>query len=109
MEMLELSILRSHAFVTLVDRDNLQLMYADRSAIVTTSIIDLRTSDGEAMFLAKLVVFHWLTTKQWGFLPLVENSFTSPKENWATVYYRHSNTAEKLGCLEKFAVAGWRR
>ncbi|KAF9455903.1 hypothetical protein BDZ94DRAFT_501667 [Collybia nuda] len=80
MELLEFSILRSHAFVTLVDRDQLQLVYADRSAIVTSSIINLRSEDEFDMFLAMLIAFQRLTPEQWGFLPLVDPSFsTSPR------------------------------
>ncbi|KAF9460363.1 hypothetical protein BDZ94DRAFT_1324181 [Collybia nuda] len=75
MEMLEFSVLRSHALVTLVDRDRMQLVYADRSAIVTSSIIDLRTNNGLDQFLAMLIAFHRLSPKQWGFLSLVENPF----------------------------------
>ncbi|KAF9459058.1 hypothetical protein BDZ94DRAFT_1312772 [Collybia nuda] len=73
MEMLEFSALRSHALITLIERDRLQLVYADRSAIVTSSIIDLRTNDGLDKFLAMLTAFHKLSPKQWGLLSLVEN------------------------------------
>ncbi|KAF9460364.1 hypothetical protein BDZ94DRAFT_1311616 [Collybia nuda] len=70
MEMLNFSALRSHALITLIKRDRLQLVYADRSAIVTSSIINLRTKDGLKMFLAMLIAFHRLSPKQWGFLSL---------------------------------------
>ncbi|KAF9462736.1 hypothetical protein BDZ94DRAFT_1309434 [Collybia nuda] len=98
-EILEISVLRSHAFLTLVDRDHLQLMYADRSAVVTTSIINLRTPEGEAMFLAMLIAFHRLTPKQWGLLPLVKNSFTVLSSG-DTAYHREDGTiTTKRECL----------
>ncbi|KAF9459038.1 hypothetical protein BDZ94DRAFT_1063880 [Collybia nuda] len=73
MEMLEFSALRSHALITLIERDRLQLVYADRSVIVTSSIINLRTNDGLDKFLAMLIAFHRLSPKQWGLLSLIEN------------------------------------
>ncbi|KAF9462741.1 hypothetical protein BDZ94DRAFT_1298367 [Collybia nuda] len=98
-EMLEISVRRSHAFLVPVNRDHLQLMYADRSAVVTTSIINLRTPEGEAMFLAMLIAFHRLTPKQWGLLPLVKNSFTVLSSG-NTAYHREDDSiTTKRECL----------
>lgn len=100
MEMMEPSILRSHAFLTLIDRDRLQLMYADRSLMVITSIISLTSTEGEDMFLAMFIAFHYLTPKQWGFLPLVGNSFAL-KSSVNTAYYHQSGSITgKLDCLK---------
>ncbi|KAF9459057.1 hypothetical protein BDZ94DRAFT_1312771 [Collybia nuda] len=93
MEMLEFSVLRSHALVTLVDRDRMQLVYADRSAIVTSSIIDLRTDNGLDQFLAMLIAFHRLSPKQWGFLSLVENPFLT--NSYKSSSYSTSTTEDK--------------
>ncbi|KAF9464594.1 hypothetical protein BDZ94DRAFT_1256112 [Collybia nuda] len=105
MEMLELSILRSHAYLALVDRDHLQLMYADRSAIVTTGIIDLTTTEGEAMFLAMQIAFHRFTPEQWGFLPLVNNAF-SLEPSGDIAYHRDKDSSTvKRDCLKNLTLS----
>ncbi len=46
--------LRSHALVTLIDRDRIQLSYYDRSAIIVSQAIDLGNKDDEILFIAML-------------------------------------------------------
>ncbi|KAK0448041.1 hypothetical protein EV421DRAFT_109945 [Armillaria borealis] len=47
--------LRSHALVTLIDRDRIQLSYYDRSAIIVSQAIDLGNEDDEILFIAMLI------------------------------------------------------
>ncbi|KAK0493009.1 hypothetical protein EDD18DRAFT_1181829, partial [Armillaria luteobubalina] len=56
--------LRSHALVTLIDRDRIQLSYYDRSAIIVSQAIDLTNGDDEIRFIAMLIGCHRLTLKQ---------------------------------------------
>ncbi|PBK65634.1 hypothetical protein ARMSODRAFT_961000, partial [Armillaria solidipes] len=58
--------LRSHALVTLIDRDRIQLSYYDRSAIIVSQAIDLGNEDDEILFIAMLIGCHRLTLKQRG-------------------------------------------
>ncbi|KAK0484246.1 hypothetical protein EDD18DRAFT_1112042 [Armillaria luteobubalina] len=60
--------LRSHALVTLIDRDRIQLSYYDRSAIIVSQAIDLTNGDDEIRFIAMLIGCHRLTLKQRGVL-----------------------------------------
>ncbi|KAK0498092.1 hypothetical protein EDD18DRAFT_1461191 [Armillaria luteobubalina] len=60
--------LRSHALVTLIDRDRIQLSYYDRSAIIVSQAIDLADKDDETRFIAMLIGCHRLTPKQRGVL-----------------------------------------
>ncbi|KAK0226980.1 hypothetical protein EDD85DRAFT_777171 [Armillaria nabsnona] len=60
--------LRSHALVTLIDRDRIQLSYYDRSAIIVSQAIDLGNEDDEILFIAMLIGCHRLTLKQRGIL-----------------------------------------
>ncbi|KAK0479954.1 hypothetical protein EDD18DRAFT_1206454 [Armillaria luteobubalina] len=60
--------LRSHALVTLIDRDRIQLSYYDRSAIIVSQAIDLADKDDEIRFIAMLIGCHRLTPKQRGVL-----------------------------------------
>ncbi|KAK0231483.1 hypothetical protein IW262DRAFT_1292362 [Armillaria fumosa] len=60
--------LRSHALVTLIDRDRIQLSYYDRSAIIVSQAIDLANEDDEILFIAMLIGCHRLTPKQRGIL-----------------------------------------
>ncbi|KAK0231492.1 hypothetical protein IW262DRAFT_1263042 [Armillaria fumosa] len=59
---------RSHALVTLIDRDRIQLSYYDRSAIIVSQAIDLANEDDEIPFIAMLIGCHRLTPKQRGIL-----------------------------------------
>ncbi|SJL01219.1 uncharacterized protein ARMOST_04537 [Armillaria ostoyae] len=58
--------LRSHALVTLIDRDRIQLSYYDRSAIIVSQAIDIGNEDDEILFIAMLIGCHRLTLKQRG-------------------------------------------
>ncbi|KAK0209362.1 hypothetical protein IW262DRAFT_1529108 [Armillaria fumosa] len=60
--------LRSHALVTLIDRDRIQLSYYDRSAIIVSQAIDLANEDNEILFIMMLIGCHHLMLKQRGVL-----------------------------------------
>ncbi|SJL01227.1 uncharacterized protein ARMOST_04545 [Armillaria ostoyae] len=60
--------LRSHALVTLIDRDRIQLSYYDRSAIIVSQAIDIGNEDDEILFITMLIGCHRLTLKQRGIL-----------------------------------------
>ncbi|KAK0209390.1 hypothetical protein IW262DRAFT_1529151 [Armillaria fumosa] len=60
--------LRSHALMTLVDRDRIQLSYYDRSAIIVSQAIDLANKDDEILFIMMLIGCHHLMLKQRGVL-----------------------------------------
>ncbi|PBL01802.1 hypothetical protein ARMGADRAFT_229293 [Armillaria gallica] len=60
--------LRSHALVTLIDRDRIQLSYYDRSAIIVSQAIDLGNTDDEILFIAMLIGCHRPILKQRGIL-----------------------------------------
>ncbi|KAK0490315.1 hypothetical protein IW261DRAFT_1323966, partial [Armillaria novae-zelandiae] len=60
--------LRSHALVTLIDRDRLQFSYYDRSAIIVSQAIDLANPDHEIPFIAMQIGCHRLMRKQRGIL-----------------------------------------
>ncbi|KAK0490360.1 hypothetical protein IW261DRAFT_1323834, partial [Armillaria novae-zelandiae] len=62
------AVLRSHALVTLIDRDRIQLSYYDRSAIIISQAIDLENEADEVLFIAMLIGFHRLTLTQRGIL-----------------------------------------
>ncbi|KAK0452052.1 uncharacterized protein EV420DRAFT_704485 [Desarmillaria tabescens] len=60
--------LRSHAIITLIDRDRMQLSYYDRSIIIVSQAIDLANEDDKTLFIAMLIGSHRLTLKQRGIL-----------------------------------------
>ncbi|KAK0490368.1 hypothetical protein IW261DRAFT_8982 [Armillaria novae-zelandiae] len=60
--------LRSHALVTLIDRDRIQLSCYDRSAIIVSQAIDLANPAHEILFIAMQIGCHRLTRKQRGIL-----------------------------------------
>ncbi|KAK0490358.1 hypothetical protein IW261DRAFT_1387679 [Armillaria novae-zelandiae] len=60
--------LRSHALMTLIDRDRIQLSYYDRSAIIVSQAIDLEKGADSVLFIAMLIGFHRLTLTQRGIL-----------------------------------------
>ncbi|KAK0191591.1 hypothetical protein F5146DRAFT_1121775 [Armillaria mellea] len=62
------TVLRSHALVTLIDRDRIQLSYYDRSAIIVSQAIDLGNADDEVLFIAMLIGSHRLSLEQRGIL-----------------------------------------
>jgi hypothetical protein len=61
-------LLRSHATVTLVDRDRLQLYHANRSVILVSSAINLSEDDGLNKFIALIIAFYCLSFEQNGVL-----------------------------------------
>ncbi|KAK0191583.1 hypothetical protein F5146DRAFT_1121769 [Armillaria mellea] len=62
------AVLRSHALVTLIDRDRIQLSYYGRSAIIVSQAIGLGNADDEVLFIAMLIGSHRLTLEQRGIL-----------------------------------------
>ena len=68
LEMFSVPLLRSHATVSLVDRDRLQLYHANRSVILVSSAIDLSEGDGVDKFIATIIAFHCLSLEQNGIL-----------------------------------------
>jgi len=68
LEMFSIPLLRSHATVSLVDRDRLQLYHANRSVILVSSAIDFSEGDGKDKFIATIIAFHCLSLQQNGIL-----------------------------------------
>ena len=68
LEMFSVPLLRSHATVSLVDRDRLQLYHANRSVILVSSAINFSDGDGKDKFIATIIAFHCLSLEQNGIL-----------------------------------------
>ena len=68
LEMFSVPLLRSHATVSLVDRDRLQLYHANRSVILVSSAIDFSGGEGLDKFIATIIAFHCLSFEQNGIL-----------------------------------------
>ncbi|KAK0211826.1 hypothetical protein IW262DRAFT_1322892 [Armillaria fumosa] len=68
MQILSSAGLRSHALVTLIDRDRLQLQYYDRSSIVVSQAIDIADKEERRLFIAMLIGCHRLKLRQRGIL-----------------------------------------
>ena len=68
LEMFSIPLLRSHATVSLVDRDRLQLYHANRSVILVSSAIDFSAGDGLDKFIATIIAFHCLSLEKNGIL-----------------------------------------
>ena len=68
LEMFSVPLLRSHATVSLVDRDRLQLYHANRSVILVSSAIKFSEGDGKDKFIATVIAFHCLSLEQNGIL-----------------------------------------
>ena len=68
LEMFSVPLLRSHATVSLVDRDRLQLYHANRSVILVSSAINLSGGDGLEKFIATIIAFRCLSPEQNGIL-----------------------------------------
>ena len=68
LEMFSVPLLRSHATVSLIDRERLQLYHANHSVILVSSAIDFSTSNGREMFIANIIAFYCLTLEQNGIL-----------------------------------------
>ena len=62
--MFSIPLLRSHATVCLVDRDRLQLYHANRSVILVSSAINFAEGDGLDKFIATIIAFRRLSSKQ---------------------------------------------
>ena len=75
LEMFSVPLLRSHATVSLVDRDRLQLYHANRSVILVSSAINFSDGDGLDKFIAVMIAFHCLSLEEIGILEtVVENN-----------------------------------
>ncbi|KAK0194961.1 hypothetical protein F5146DRAFT_923660 [Armillaria mellea] len=68
MQILSSAGLRSHALVTLIDRDRLQLKYYDRSSIVVSQAIDIADTEERRSFVVMLIGYHRLSLRQRGIL-----------------------------------------
>jgi len=66
--MFSVPLLRSHATVSLVDRDRLQLYHANCSVILVSSAIDFSKGDGLKMFIATIIAFRCLSPEENGIL-----------------------------------------
>ncbi|KAK0231477.1 hypothetical protein IW262DRAFT_485245 [Armillaria fumosa] len=82
--------LRSHALVTLIDRDQIQLSYYDRSAIIISQTIDLGIKYDEILFIVMLMGCHHLTLKQRGILRNII------KDSYITDFSRFNSKATVL-------------
>jgi hypothetical protein len=67
-EMFSASPLRSHATVSLVDRNCIQLYHANRSVILISSAINFSEGDGLSKFIAIIIAFNRLSFEQNGTL-----------------------------------------
>ena len=68
LEMFSVPLLRSHATVSLVDRDCLQLYHANRSVILVSSAINFSEGEGLTKFIAMIIAFNSLSFEQNGIL-----------------------------------------
>ena len=68
LEMFSVPLLRSHATVGLVDRDRLQLYHANRSVILVSSAINFKNGDGLDKFIAAIIAFRLLPSRENGIL-----------------------------------------
>ena len=66
--MFSVPLFRSHATVSLVDRDRLQLYHANRSVVLVSSAIDFSQGEGRDKFIATIIAFHCLSLEQNGIL-----------------------------------------
>ena len=71
LEMFSVPLFRSHATVSLVDRDRLQLYHANRSVILVSSAINFSTDDGKDKLIATIIAFHRLSLAQNGILTTI--------------------------------------
>ena len=76
LEMFSVPLLRSHATVSLIDRDRLQLYHANRSVILVSSAIDFSKGDGKEKFIATIIAFHCLSLEQNGILSRVPENLS---------------------------------
>ena len=68
LEMFSVPLLRSHATVSLIDRDRLQLYHANHSVILVSSAIDFSRGDGLDKFIATIIAFRCLSFEENGIL-----------------------------------------
>jgi len=68
LEMFSIPLLRSHATVSLVDRDRLQLYHANHSVVLVSSAINFSGGDGLKKFIATIIAFRRLTPEQNGII-----------------------------------------
>ena len=66
--MFSVPLLRSHATVSLVDRNRLQLYHANRSVILVSSAINFSQDAGKEKLIATIIAFHRLSLEQNGIL-----------------------------------------
>ena len=101
LEMFSVPLLRSHATVSLVDRDRLQLYHANHSVILVSSAINFSEGDGLDKFIANVITFYRLSFRQNGILDtfsgdnaeLVKNPYI-PEDNKVV---QRGNTLKFLG------------
>jgi len=95
-EMFSVPLLRSHATVSLVDRDRLQLYHANHSVILVSSAINFSASNGLEKLIATIIAFRRLSPEQNGIL---ETLF---RENTAlTTLVQNSNIAADDKVVQK--------
>jgi len=107
LEMFSVPLLRSHATISLVDRDRLQLYHANRSVILVSSAVRFSGGEGLNKFIAIVIAFHCLSFEQNGILDslvkgnsnLVKNS-EIPEDNKVV----QSNNELKFVDGEEFTV-----
>ena len=81
MEMFSIPLLRSHATVSLVDRDRLQLYHANRSVILVSSAINFSGDDGLKKFIATIIAFRRLSPGQNGIPQTLFSGNVKPVQN----------------------------
>ena len=79
--MFSIPLLRSHATTSLVDRDRLQLYYADHSVILVSSAINISKDDGLDKFIANIIAFRYLSFKQNGIMDTLASKNTDLVRN----------------------------
>ena len=74
--MFSVPLLRSHATVSLVDRDRLQLYHANRSVILVSSAIKFSENPGLDKFIATIIALRCLSFEQSGILETLSSGNT---------------------------------
>ena len=101
LEMFSVPLLRSHATISLVDCDRLQLYHANRSVILVSSAIRFSGGQGLDKFIAIIIAFHCLSFDKNGILDsLVEGNSTLVKNPDIS----KDNKAVQLGNKLKFKL-----
>jgi len=81
LKMFSVPLLRSHATISLVDRDRLQLYHINRSVILVSSAINFSTGDGKDKLIATIIAFHRLSLDQNGILTSATPKNVGPLPN----------------------------